>query len=606
MLAGIAKYLVRAVRDANPGHQHLCLPSNCCPVFASWLDHAANEPAALGTPGLWGTELGQQLRSWSAAHGRPLIWADREDGPMLLDPLVASRMAGGRGGGVVFSHAAKARPEVLLAFAVAWKAGSPWQPGSFDQLAAKTPRALHFHWPSWQNRTVCEQAEKNASLHVMGVDGEGECVYWASRAPGPGPDGGQDLVPDRAAADDPARRRWECLNDGSCVPSTSSRAVFTSGPQCTAACGGGPWQCVRSTAPNVSRPEVAYCVPGGAPPDEPLPQRAAAGGGATLPESVHRSATSCQALCKVDNPDRAMLCHDWEGIIVTSLWTALIVSSCGFLTACRIVAPRQAFRAGGLAHCCRKRLYQRGNTTFEGRPWCGCLFTTCCPCYQWFRVLAFIFQCPRTATSRYWAALGCVCFTGCCLLNPVGLLGCYLPSSVLCGTCKGAWTRYKLRQQLKIGGRLWEDFLIHCFAGPCAWCQEALEISAAGHSGIGYGHFDDHPLLDSPVVPLVPVVDDTLAAVAAAAAPPGPGPGSVQGQTVTTGGGGGEQPATRPATSRPLLQEPLLLESERGDRDGQPQAEAVMTTGTTITAADDDDSPADTGSIPWGAGHPQW
>ena len=24
------------VRDANPGYQLLCLPSNCCPCFASW------------------------------------------------------------------------------------------------------------------------------------------------------------------------------------------------------------------------------------------------------------------------------------------------------------------------------------------------------------------------------------------------------------------------------------------------------------------------------------------------------------------------------------------------------------------------------------------
>ena len=68
-----------------------------------------SEPGAQGTPGLWGTALGQELRLWFAAQGRPLIWADRMDGPMLLDPLVASKLPG-------FSHTIK--PEHVDLFAV--------------------------------------------------------------------------------------------------------------------------------------------------------------------------------------------------------------------------------------------------------------------------------------------------------------------------------------------------------------------------------------------------------------------------------------------------------------------------------------------------------
>ena len=67
-----------------------------------------SEPGPQGTPGLWGTALGQELRLWFAAQGRPLIWADRMDGAMLLDPLVASKLPG-------FSHTVK--PEHVELFA---------------------------------------------------------------------------------------------------------------------------------------------------------------------------------------------------------------------------------------------------------------------------------------------------------------------------------------------------------------------------------------------------------------------------------------------------------------------------------------------------------
>ena len=64
-----------------------------------------------GAPGLWGTPLGAKLRAWMAAHQRPLIWSDRIDGPMLLDPAVAAAIPG-------FSQRAQVRkkPRPLLFF----------------------------------------------------------------------------------------------------------------------------------------------------------------------------------------------------------------------------------------------------------------------------------------------------------------------------------------------------------------------------------------------------------------------------------------------------------------------------------------------------------
>ena len=119
-----------------------------------------------------------------------------------------------------------------------WRLPS-WEQGSFDKLAARTPAYLQLHWPSWNKRTACEAQERNASVHVMGTSGNGDCVYWTE-------------------AKRPEQARWECLNDGSCVRSSSARAVFASESQCQAECGRS-WECMRPTA-NVSH-EVAYCLP---------------------------------------------------------------------------------------------------------------------------------------------------------------------------------------------------------------------------------------------------------------------------------------------------------------------------------------------------------
>eukprot|EP01052_Picozoa_sp_SAG31_P034481 SAG31_NODE_4035_length_3645_cov_1.508460_2_plen_982_part_00 len=445
---------------------NIWLPEDLLAGIAKYANEP-DQPGQYGAPGLWGTELGQQLRMWSSRHCRPLIWADREDGPMLLDPFVVSKCTG---------FSIKARAVEVAGFEVAWKLGVPWHPGSFDALTADTPKHFHFYWPSWQNRKLCEIAEQNKTLHVMGTNGDGDCVYWA---PSPTP-----------AAKFGAPRGWECLNDGTCVQSASSRAVYTSKSHCTTSCGAS-WHCLRSAAPNVSKSAVAYCLPRDTIHHDQMLQTVS-----SISDSVYNSLSSCQAECNSDDSDssdRAFLCHDWEGIIVSTIWFLVVSSLLGLLMVCRIVGPRQQFRSG-LSHCVQRRVSRRGNASVQSRPCCTCMFITCCPCFQWFRTMAFIYQCPRSCGGKCLAAC---CFSGFCLLNPCGIAA-FCVCSTVCGAC----ARYKLRQRLKIRGALWEDCLIHCFAGLCAMCQEALEITANGHSGIVYQHHDHQPC--DAVVPLNP------------------------------------------------------------------------------------------------------
>ena len=518
----------------------------------------SNEFSGGNAPGLWGTELGSQLRQWYAEHQRPLLWADRQDGPMLLDPLVASKLSG-------FSHKVKAKD--IAMFALAWDAPS-WQPSSFDGLAALTPPYLHFSWPSWKRKTACEAQERDASMHVMGTDGNGACVYWTAQT------GAANTTP----------QRWECLNDGACVQSSSSRAVFESELQCKRECGQS-WQCIKPTV-NVSH-NVAFCLPVVAgQPAAALNQGAPPMAGARFP-----SADACEAQCDSDSvdSDRALVCHDWEAIIVSTLWTLLITQVGGFCIVRKWVVPRQEFKTG-MYQCCSKKQQD------QGRPWCGCLFTTFCPCFQWLRVIAFLCECPRTACGRCCSGLGCLLFTGCCVANPFGF-GAYIVSSFLFGACKSGCTRYKLRQRLKIEGALWEDVLIHCFVGSCAWCQEAVEISTAGYSGIAYQKYDE------PIMPLDP-------------AAPAPTPvGVATSEQLLSVGYQPEffqQEAVNPAmhsnrrlpTTRPLLQQPepepeLEHESTRLHPAPQPEPQPQP-------EPEPEPEPEPDAIIPWGPDHPDW
>lgn len=245
----------------------------------------SNGDGNVDAPGVWGTELGMNLRQWYADNQRPLLWADRPDGPMLLDPLVISKLTG-------FSHRVKLAD--IEVFEVAWNAPS-WQKGSFDKLAALTPLYLHFNWPSWKQKAACEEQEKSPSVHIMGTDGNGACVYWTA--------------PDPAKA---TPHRWECLNNGECVPSSSSRAVFTSQFQCKAECGQS-WECVTPSVGVTHR--TAYCVP--------VVTHTRQGNTSIAPKlrrttrvnvdgniGAYPSADACEAACNsaVDN-DRATLCQ---------------------------------------------------------------------------------------------------------------------------------------------------------------------------------------------------------------------------------------------------------------------------------------------------------
>jgi hypothetical protein len=136
-------------------------------------------------------------------------------------------------------------------------------------------------------------------------------------------------------------------------------------------------------------------------------------------------------------PADLCLLSDWEAIIVSMIWGYLIVQVSGFCAVRKWVVPRQQFKTG-LGACCSKRVRD------EERPWCSCLFATCCPCFQWFRVIAFLYECPRTACSKCCSGFGCLLFTACFLVNPFGL-GCYVATSCLFGNCKSACTRCALQ-----------------------------------------------------------------------------------------------------------------------------------------------------------------
>ena len=194
------------------------------------------------------TELGGRLREWMAEHHRPLLWSDQVDGPMMLDPIVASQIPG-------FSHSGLITAKDKALFEQAWVAGRPMPapPGlnescaEFESLVAEALPHLHFTWQSWNNKAACDAIEADEKNVIMGTDGNGKCVYWTAPA---------------------APTRWECRNDGTCEPSAdASRALFDSESQCVSECA-TRFQCVRVTGtignssdPKAPRDSVAYCLP---------------------------------------------------------------------------------------------------------------------------------------------------------------------------------------------------------------------------------------------------------------------------------------------------------------------------------------------------------
>ena len=491
-----------------------------------------------GAPGLWGTALGAELRAWFATHGRPLLWADEEGGPMLLDPLVASQL----GPQQQFSTQANFTQQDVALFAAAWSQPS-WVPGSFDSLAKQAPPHLHFRWQSWQARAACVAAERWPQNNVMGTDGNGACVFFRASSPGLGPA--------------PPPPRWECLNDGTCAPSSrppgpgDPRVTFATEAECVAGCGRS-WECVRRTARVSREAGAAYCRP-------KLQGNASRGtaradnNNAAAITGGFASANTCETHCTISDNSREFLCHDWVAIVSRSIIGLIVFHLAGFVVVKCWVAPRQKQFQFALLGCCAKLDAARG------RPWSTCVFVTCCPCYQWYRVLSFLSNGPRTACGNYCCFFGCSIFTACCIANPFGLPVFCLCSN-LCGCLKGALTRNRLRKRLGISGTAGEDCLIHVFASWCALCQEALEISAAGHTGVLYQ-------IDAAVVPL-------------GAVSPAAGAGPAQRRSVTImpiqGDGGLQHTLQAPLLAPPAAEHaPAGVATVSGDNSTTGQATAT-------------------------------
>ena len=113
---------------------------------------------------------------------------------------------------------------------------------------------------------------------------------------------------------------------------------------------------------------------------------------------------------------------------------SMIITGC----VCTIVGPRQKFSTP--LHGCGDDI---GN----------CCLVTWFPCIQWGRIVEWSIDDP----TPWW---------------------CFCLAYFLCGdfrSCLGMVTRPAVRNKLDIRGEFWEDCLIHCFAHPCALCQEARE-----------------------------------------------------------------------------------------------------------------------------------
>lgn len=196
----------------------------------------------------------------------------------------------------------------------------------------------------------------------------------------------------------------------------------------------------------------------------------------------------------------------------------------------RWVAPRQKFTIP-YSGCCWwfGRPSCKGDDARVPSPkccWCvplhlfECLYITCCPWLQWFRVIGFVHgQCTG------WCS--CCVFTFCCIANPVGLaLLCAFEFFFAC-CCINTWMRYKLRVKLGIAGSCWEDAAVHSGASLCGRMQEKRELAAHGYTGCMY---DEQHQVDG-------AAGDMSAVVLPLGAVPGPQAGSEL-QDVATGEGG--------------------------------------------------------------------
>lgn len=172
--------------------------------------------------GFWGKPLGKQVQDFLRVNKRPMIWGDTEDGGMVIDPTVGN-IEGNR-----------ITPEDVKQFQNQWSQGI-----TFKQLYDSLPARLKFFYRSWDKKSACENAESDASNMVMGVDGDGNCVYWKWVEPA---------------------SNWECAIDGTCFQSADPvRAIYSSESECRSKCGEGKWSCKRLS--HVPRGSGHYCEP---------------------------------------------------------------------------------------------------------------------------------------------------------------------------------------------------------------------------------------------------------------------------------------------------------------------------------------------------------
>ena len=386
------------------------LPEDLVQVNAKFASEIGNQAM-----GLFGTKLGDELRMWMTRNNRPVIWVDSLNSSMLIDPEVASKISG-------FSGRGKITEDDRKLFSEAWS--RPVWNASFEGLAQEAAPHLHLKWQSWFDRAACAELENNASNHIMGVDGNGDCVFWA----------------DAHRSEPP---RWECLNDGTCSSGYSDRATFKSEASCLTACGSS-WECVRDI-PDASN-GTAYCLP--RLPD-PL-TRAKCGLTPGKPCHSFASADACEAGCVNEiKQESGLTCMAWWNIIIAGLVCLPVLRLLFMYCVVRWQQSddkRQGFGTSFLSCCTR----DTGDGTT--RPWDTCLFVTCCPCLQWFRVLFFLLRCR---TERTQCQRGC----GQCAFCMLALCSVCPPCVVLYCACNfvfGSWisacTRCALRRRLKIEG----------------------------------------------------------------------------------------------------------------------------------------------------------
>ena len=182
--------------------------------------------------GVWGTILGGETQVKMKSAGRPIIWANELNTKMIIDPVV---------NGLANN---KITEDDVANFKKHWKPN----PGliNWEELILSVPLYLQLHFQTYDTRSICADIEANPLNNVLGIDGEGDCVYWTSPTP--------------------TSPKWECMNDGTCEQSTTTinaKAIYDSQLDCLSLCANNNWTCVKNIK-NASDPSAKYCVPNSA------------------------------------------------------------------------------------------------------------------------------------------------------------------------------------------------------------------------------------------------------------------------------------------------------------------------------------------------------